>query len=163
MTLTQRLLQLTLLGDIGVGAKPARHFAFGVEDRKCTREKPSVFTRLAPQWKGILPRFAGGKGLFDAFHYAPDLIGMVGLLPSPALHLLQSCAGVVVPPIVVPKNIAFVVRHPGQLRYRVCQSAKLSFALSCFLVGRSPEQIQLDGHSRDYIQHALILSARLTH
>src|SRR4030095_17206297 len=40
-TLAQCLLQLPLLGDVGVSPKPARNFALRIEDGKRTRKEPS--------------------------------------------------------------------------------------------------------------------------
>src|SRR6266480_2910425 len=57
--LAQCLLQFPLLGNVGVSPKPARNFALCIEDGKCTRKKPSVFTRFTPEWKCVLPRLAG--------------------------------------------------------------------------------------------------------
>src|SRR3982751_4751277 len=114
-TLAQRLLQITLRGDVGVSSKPARNFAVCVEDGKCTRKEPSVFAGLAPQRKRVLPWFGASKGNFDAFNYSSHFIRVMDLLPAPALHLLECRSGVIVPAVVVPKNVTFTVGHPGEL------------------------------------------------
>src|SRR6266403_5046027 len=46
--LAQCLLQVPLRGDVGVSSKPARNFALRIEDRKCTRKEPSIFTGFTP-------------------------------------------------------------------------------------------------------------------
>src|ERR1700730_14464110 len=49
-------------------------------------------------------------------------------LPAPALHLLRGHAGVIVPTLVVPVDVAVRPGHPRQLRDRVDQGVKLLFA-----------------------------------
>ena len=118
-----------MLGNIGVSAEPARHLALCIEDWKRTRKKPSVFTGLTAQRKGVLPGLAGSKCNLDPFNHSVDLIRVMDLLPTPSFHLLERGAGVIVPPVVIPKNVTFTVSHPGELGYRVCESPELP--LSC--------------------------------
>ena len=49
-------------------------------------------------------------------------------LPAPAFHLFEGGAGVLVPALVVPEDVAIGVGHPGELRDGVGEDAELFFA-----------------------------------
>src|SRR6476661_5529229 len=84
--LTQCLLQFPLLGNVGVSSKPARNFALSIEDGKCTRKEPSVFTRFTLEWKCVLPRLAGCKCDLDTFNHSTHFVRVMDLLPTPSFH-----------------------------------------------------------------------------
>src|SRR4029077_1988163 len=140
-TLAQCPLQFPLLGNVGVSSKPARNFALSIEDGKRTRKEPSVFTRFTLEWKGVLPRLAGCERNLDTFNHSVDLIRVMDLLPTPSFHLLQRGSGVLVPAVVVPKNVTFTVGHPGELGYGVCQSPELPLSGRRLRVSSAMKQI----------------------
>src|SRR4029077_19340604 len=96
-TLAQCLLQFPLLGNVGVSSKPTRNFALSIEDGKCTRKEPSVFTRFTSEWKRVLPRLASRECDLDTFNHSIHFVWVMDLLPTPSFHLLQRGAGVFVP------------------------------------------------------------------
>src|SRR4029079_10850305 len=112
---------------------------------------------------GIFPRFSGGECDFDAFDNPAHLIWMMDLLPAPALHLFQRGTCVLVPAVVVPKDVTLPVRHPGKLRNGVRQSEELALSRLGLSARGSPDQVQLVGDRRDYIKQTLILLTRFTH
>ena len=133
--LPQRLLHAHPLGDVGVGAEPAA--------RPCRRRRGSAWrgrgtsgTRRRRQRSGKVssqgsPRSTAARNSrVDPL----DVVGVVDLLPAPALHLLEGGAGVVEPALVVPEDPAGGVGHPGELGDVVGQGAEASFALPPRLV-----------------------------
>jgi hypothetical protein len=57
-------------------------------------------------WAISSRRLAGLKTLFDALDDTVDMLGVMNFLSSPALHLVERGAGVVVPAFVVPVDPA---------------------------------------------------------
>ena len=57
-----------------------------------------------------------------------DVVGVMDLLPAPALHLFQGCSRVVEPPAVVPEDPARFVGHPCELRDVVGEVAEFGLA-----------------------------------
>jgi hypothetical protein len=119
----QRLLGGEVLGHVGVGAEP-QDDALRVADRQCPRQEPAVLPVLAAHGEGVLPGLAGLARALKARHDALQVVGMVDGAPAPALHLLESGAGEVVPALVVPEDPAVRPRHPGELRDAVGHCAK---------------------------------------
>ena len=58
------------------------------------------------------------------------MIGMMSLLPAPALHLRESGSRIVKPSFVVPENGPLFIRDPGQLTDVIGQGSKGLFAFS---------------------------------
>src|SRR6516162_841769 len=129
-TLTQRPFHFALLSDVGVCSKPTDHLVFFIFDRESARKEPSVLAILAAQRKGIFPRLSCVKGDFDTFDYSAHFIRVMNFLPTPSLHLFERRAGVIVPAIIVPKNVSFLVCHPCKLRNGIGECAKLSLVLT---------------------------------
>jgi hypothetical protein len=59
-----------------------------------------------------------------------DMLGVMNFLPSPALHLFERGAGIVVPALVVPVDPARLVGSPGELTDVIGKFAKASFAFT---------------------------------
>jgi hypothetical protein len=66
--------------------------------------------------------------VFDALDDTVDMVGMMNFLPSPALHLFERGAGIVVPTFVVPVDPARLVGGPGKLTDVVGKFAKARLA-----------------------------------
>src|SRR5262249_48054554 len=77
----------------------------------------------------IFPDFSCRKTTTNLLHYPFHMVGMMHFLPSPPLHVLQVGSGIVVPALIVPKNPAGLVRHPGKLGDIIGKRAKAFFAL----------------------------------
>src|SRR5262249_304125 len=107
--------QFALFCNICARAKPPRNATVGVKDGEGPGEKPTILTVFASQREGIFPWLGGRKGNLNALDDAIDLIGMMHLLPAPSLHFLQGSSGVLIPAVVVPKDITLMVSHPGEL------------------------------------------------
>src|SRR5262249_49981001 len=131
----QRLLGLDLLGHVRIGAEPANDLARLVADRQGAREEPPVGTVAPAQGKRVLPGRAVLEAAADAADDAVDVIGMMHLLPAPALHLLERRARVVVPAPVVPVDPALLVRRPGELADVVGKLAEARLAVAQRLLG----------------------------
>ena len=76
---------------------------------------------MAPQRKGILPGLAGLPGVLDMCYDAIDVIWVMNAPPAPTLHVFQRRAGIVIPTLVVPKDPAIALSHPGELRDAIGQ------------------------------------------
>jgi hypothetical protein len=111
--LTQCLLQFPLLGNVSVSPEPTDNSTFCVFNRKRARQKPPVFTTLTSQGKRIFPWDAGREGRFNSFDDSTDFVRMMDFLPAPTLHVFERGAGIVVPAIIVPKDVTLTIRHPG--------------------------------------------------
>jgi hypothetical protein len=61
---------------------------------------------------------------------ALDMVGMVNFLPTPALHVFKSGAGIVVPAFVVPINPTLGVGGPGELADVVGELSKAHLAFA---------------------------------
>src|SRR5690349_7021901 len=103
MSVPQSFLELALLGDIGVRAEPARNFPVSVKNGQRPRQKPAIFSTLAPERERIFPWLAGPESDLQAFDHSSDFIRVMHFLPAPALHLFERRAGVIIPSVVVPK------------------------------------------------------------
>ena len=84
----QRLLGVTLLGDIGIRAAPELDIPLRVMSRKGARQEPVEFAIDAPQWKGIFPRLAGfGHARQTSWsRHRGTRRGELSASPSPASH-----------------------------------------------------------------------------
>ncbi len=91
----------------------------------CQRQEPAVLAVGAPEREGVLPRLAGPERLADTLHDALDVIGVVDVTPAPAKHLLDGGAGVVVPALVVPDDVAVRLGDPGHLGQRVGEGTEV--------------------------------------
>ena len=78
-------------------------------------EEPAVLAVFAAQRERVLPRLAAVPRLLDALHNALDVVGVMHLLPAPALHLFQRRAGVIEPAPAVPVDPTLSVGHPREL------------------------------------------------
>ena len=70
------------------------------------------------------------KALSNALDDTVNVLGVVNFAPTPPLHLFQSCAGVVVPALVVPIYPAGVVGRPGELADVVGKFAEAQLAFA---------------------------------
>ena len=131
---SQRFLHVAQFCHVGVGPEPTNHFSVCIADRHGTREKPAIRAILASQRKSVLPRLSRIPRMLEACHHAIDVIGMVHLFPSPALHLFDCRARVIQPTLVVPENPTVRIGHPDQLGHIVRQRLKSFFTLAqCIL------------------------------
>jgi hypothetical protein len=72
------------------------------------------------------------------------MLGVMNFLPSPALHLFERCAGVVVPALVVPVDPTGLVGSPGELTDIIGQLAEARLAVA----QRHFSPTLLDGNGR---------------
>ena len=68
-----------------------------VADRDGAGEEPAVLAVLAAQRERVFPRLARVARTLNALDHAIDVVGVLHLLPAPALHVLERQAGVVEP------------------------------------------------------------------
>jgi hypothetical protein len=92
---------LCLHGRTGI-TKPSDDLAGVVTDGKGAQQKTPIITVSTAHGKCVLPRPTVFKTLSDARDDAIDMVGMMHLLPSPALHLFECGPGIVVPTSIVP-------------------------------------------------------------
>src|ERR1700736_4503229 len=99
-----------LLGDVRVRAKPSKHSSLIVLERLNARQErmEASIGRLERkhhfEWLAIL------DGSSPAFHHRRQYIGINHDLPTPAFYLLGICAGVIVPPLIIPIDPSVRVR-----------------------------------------------------
>src|SRR5262247_2048890 len=84
----------------------------------------------ASQGERILPGRAALETLPHALEDAPEMLGVVNALPTPALHLFGRCSRVVVPAFVIPVSAARRVGHPGERTHVVGKIAKARLAFA---------------------------------
>jgi len=121
----QPLLGLKLIGDVGVGAEPAQDTPARVPKRLGAGEEPAEAAVPATQREGVLPALARFDAMTEARRDALHMVGVVHGLPAPALHLLETGSGVVVPALVVPKDGAVRGGDPGELGDQVGEVAEV--------------------------------------
>ena len=68
--------------------------------------------------------------MFDLTHHSVHVVRMDRGLPAPPRSLLQSGAGVIEPAVVVPEDVAGLIRHPRQLRNVIRHRAEAFFTFS---------------------------------
>ena len=145
LALGQAFLQAAQLGHVGVGAEPAHHLVGGrVADGPRPAQKPAVLPVVPPQREGVFPGLARGDARQVALVDAGHQLGVVHLLPAPALHFLQPGARVIVPLLVVPEDVARGLGHPGQLGHVVGQRGKVGPAAGQ-LFGALVQLVNFDG------------------
>src|SRR5438094_8696449 len=60
----------------------------------------------------------------DPFDNPVNMLRVVDFRPSPALHLIESCARELVPAPVEPEDRTVRIRHPGELRNVIRERAE---------------------------------------
>src|SRR5258705_9557454 len=117
-----------------MGAEPADDGSGFIANGQSARKEPAIAAIPTAHGERILPWLAAFETLPDALDHTIDMIGMVDLLPAPALHLFKGRPGEVVPALVVPIDRAGFVCGPGELADVVGKlvEAELAFAQRCF-------------------------------
>src|SRR5215831_17184475 len=110
---TQRLLHLFDFTDVGVGAEPVLDTSLRIAQRIDPCEERTELSVGAAEREDHIEWLAGLDALLPALHDGRENFGVVHGLPAPAFHLLGSRAGVLVPALVVPEDVAVGPRHPG--------------------------------------------------
>src|SRR3546814_15250275 len=87
---------------VGVGAEPADQLPRRVPERSGSRQEPMIFAVVTSQRIGIFPIGARFPRPAEAFDDPIGMVGMDGLGPAPARHLLRIGAGEPVPSPIVP-------------------------------------------------------------
>src|SRR5579863_4117295 len=126
--LAQRLLGLDLRRDVCVGAEPTDHLACLVADRQGARKEPAVAAICATQRKCVFPGRSAFKTFSEFSHDTVDMVGVVNLAPTPALHVLESGPGIVEPALVEPVCPAGAIGGPGELADVVGELMESGFA-----------------------------------
>ena len=119
----------THLGHVGVRAEPANHLTIGVLERQCASEEPAELPITASQRELHFKRLTGADGSLPSLQHVRKLVGIVDALPAPTFHLLGSRARILVPPAVVPSDVAVAVGPPREVGNRLGQRAELPFPL----------------------------------
>ena len=74
-------------------------------------------------------------------HHVPVVVTDIWMDQVTGLELLARLCGVLVPAVVVPKNVTFTVSHPCQLGYGVCQSPELPLSSRSLRVRSAMKQV----------------------
>ena len=114
--LAQRFFNAALVRHVRVAAEPAHDVPLLISNRNRTREEPTIVPIFRTQRECVFPDLSAFKAPSNLLNDPGNMIGMMDLLPIPSTHLGKSCAGILKPAIVVPKDRTGRVSHPGKLR-----------------------------------------------
>src|ERR1700690_3890720 len=116
LALTQSLLGLFLLRDVGISAKPPKYAASRILKRQHASQERTEYPIGSTQRKFHVKRLTSGNRQLPAF------------------HLRRCSASILIPASVTPCNVAITGRPPRKVGDRISQGAELLLALiQCFL------------------------------
>src|ERR1700690_4080122 len=134
LALTQSLLGLFLLRDVGISAKPPKYAASRILKRQHASQERTEYPIGSTQRKFHVKRLTSGNRQLPSFQDFRKHLRVMNTLPTPAFHLLRCSASILIPASVIPCNVAITGRPPRKVGDRISQGAELLLALiQCFL------------------------------
>ena len=122
--LFQALTVIELVRDVGVRAAPNRNATLIVADRMRARQKPA-YLPSTPRSGNVSSHSSPVRKHSEIFFTnSVDMFGMMRGAPAPTFRLFGRRPGIIEPSLIVPKDMARLVRHPCELRDAIRERAK---------------------------------------